>query len=335
MGEPTKLIDGLRVYSGGMAPYSVSNTGTLVYPTGSATSQTQLFWVDRDGKREPISDVGAYDNPELSPDGSQLIARKDDDDLWMFDLRRGTSSRLTRDGTHVNAVWAPDGKQVAYGSRTISGDVEFFVESTDGANPRRRLEWAPSDTVSGVLDWPQGPSILILAGTAQTSSSRSLRSLPIAESDAEPYSYDPPGGLDHAQVSPDGRWLAYTNRFRGVAIASFPEPSTVIRVAGRGTNQPRWSTDGKELFYREGVGRLVSVRVHQRGGSLSFDPPEALFDWSYRRGTFGVSVRAQYDVSPEGDRFVVAAPVDENMSQTRVVLNWFDELKRLAPTEDR
>jgi len=332
VGEPTRLIDELRIYNGGMALYSVSDTGTLAYRTGIASSQTQLFWIGRDGKREPISEVGVYDNPELSPDGSQLIAREGDRDLVLFDLNRGTSSRFKQDGEHVNAVWAPDGKRLAFGSRRGSGDVEFLIESTESSD-RSRHQWQLEGDARGVVDWPQdGQSLLVLVGVSRTASM--LGSIPAVEGAAEPSVYEL-GGLDQAQVSPDGRWLAYTANFRGIVVTSFPDLAITLQVSdsGAGAHQPRWSPDGDELFYRLGSGSLVSVRVHERGDSLSFDSPTELFGWSVRRGTFGGDVRAQYDVGPEGDRFVVAAPVDEQSSQVRVIVNWFEELKRLAPID--
>ena len=136
-----------------------------------------------------------------------------------------------------------------------------------------------------------------------------------------------------AQLSPDGRWLAYTSTESGnweIYVTDFPEAVAKWPVSAASGVQPRWSKNDSKLFYLGADGYLTSVAFTVTGDQPIFDAPEKHFPLG--AGSYvGAGVRAQYDVSPEGDRFVVSVETGEEVRRARVVLNWFDELSRAVP----
>ena len=130
------------------------------------------------------------------------------------------------------------------------------------------------------------------------------------------------------------RWLAYTSnesvRFN-VYVTSFPTAVAKWQVSSNGGYQPRWSSDGGTLYYLSGDGMLVSVSASASGDSLNFDTPKPVFSLGNDR-VVGPGLSSQYDVSPEGDRFVVNVNSGDAAAKLHLVLDWFEELNRLVPT---
>lgn len=326
-GEPERVIEALRVNEGGMALYSVATNGSLAYMTGATGTGSQLFWVDPDGRREAISEPGDYANPELSPDGTQLAVRSEDD-LWLFDLVRGVRSRFTFEGSPVNAVWSPDGARLAFGSSVGSqGSYELFEKPANATSVPQLILEDPGANLS-VQDWStDGRYVIYLDSTSD---------IGILPTDGgEPTTFmETKYFISQAQLSPDGRWLAYTSNESvgfNVYVTSFPTAAAKWQVSSNGGYQPRWSKDGGILYYLRSDGMLVSVSASASGDSLSFETPKPVF--SLGNDLFvGTDVSSQYDVSPEGERFVVNVNADISDAKLHVVLDWFEELNRLVPT---
>ena len=137
-----------------------------------------------------------------------------------------------------------------------------------------------------------------------------------------------------AVFSPDGKWLAYVSIERDqlqVYVSPYPEVDVKYLVSGdQGGGEPVWSRDGTELFYRSGNKMMVvSVETEPtfRGGK-----PEELFEGSYTVSTNNPNYLQYYDISPDGQQFLMIKRTEGSTAQINVVLNWFEELKRLVPT---
>jgi len=132
-------------------------------------------------------------------------------------------------------------------------------------------------------------------------------------------------------LSPDGRWLAYVSDESGryeVYVQSWPESASRALVSAHGGTGPAWSGDGTELFYQNGEA-MMAVPV-EAGTSFSAGTPELLFEGSFKLGVYG---SISYDVSTDGRFLMMERSRDETADRLHVVLDWFEELKRLAPTE--
>ena len=136
------------------------------------------------------------------------------------------------------------------------------------------------------------------------------------------------------QLSPDGRWLAYTSEESGtmeVYVRQFPSGPGFAKVSSHGGTEPRWKHDGSELYFREGGGltnsTLLAVAMHadSRGG-ISAGVPVALFRFT------AVGVVPQNNVwlyapSPDGQRFLMAVAVETAAPAIHVITNWLKATK--------
>ena len=137
--------------------------------------------------------------------------------------------------------------------------------------------------------------------------------------------------------SPDDRWIAYQSNESGrfeIYVLPYPGPGPRIMVSTNGGAEPVWSRDGRELFYRPlDENGLISAKVMAAESRL-FDVPRRLFEGHYDRHPYSTASQRNYDVMPDGKRFIMVRPADAGRPRMHVVLNWFEELKRLVPTRD-
>jgi eukaryotic-like serine/threonine-protein kinase len=297
-----------------------------------------LVWVDREGREEPIKGlpVRSFIAPRLSPDGTRVALQigDRDNDIWLWNFARETLDRLTMDpGTDQAPVWTLDGRRVIFTSEAGGGPGSLFWQTIDGSGKEERLT-----PISNV----QRASAVLKNGTIIFSESRlatavdimaltfdkNWRSQPILESAA---------AEAHAEVSPNGRWLAYVSNEAGlleVFVRPFPDvASQKIKISADGGGmQPVWARDGNELFYLAPNGALMSVTVRP-DNNLSPGPPRKLMDEPYLRVPTQAAART-YDVSENGKRFLRIKPSSgpEATVSIVVVQNWFEELKRLVPS---
>jgi Tol biopolymer transport system component len=327
LGSHVAVLQNVAFDQLGSPSVAVSASGSLAY-VSAANATRRVVWVTRSGLEQSISDaVRAYQNPRLSPDGQRIVVEVTGGELWMHDVARGTFTVLTSGTTLGNtfAVWTPDGKHVAF--RTING---FHVVSTDGSGEDRLL---PNTTAADIPTSisPEGKLIAFIRPGADTSGD--IVTMPL-DGTGEPRPLVVTRGYDGGgQFSPDGRWFAFVSNESGrfeVFIRPYPGPEGRVQVSTDGGTHPKWSANGLELFYRFGE-KMMVVDVSTAPG-LTLSRPRVLFEQRYAFGA--AQTIPNYDVTHDGQRFVMIKD-ESSAGRLNVVLNWLDELKRLAPLPTR
>ncbi len=320
----TNLYDGL---------FSVSDTGMLTYAlTGG--SKRQLAWYDRQGKNlGKVGEPSARDELALSPDGTKVAEGRVDEKgtwgVWMLDLARGVNTRLSFEAGGGNGVWSPDGKEIIYAPGG-GQSADLYRKPANGAGQQELL--LHSDANKTPLDWSRDGRYLLFSQRGQKTGN-DLWVLPL-EGEHRPTPYlATPFNEGQAQLSPDGRWVAYTSNESGtreVYVQPFPVPSGgKWPVSSGGGSQARWRRDGKELFYFTPDEMLMAVAVTVNGGVFQPGVPKPLFRAAVLGGTGGgPTIAWRWDVSPDGQRFLMNTALDEEAgSPITAVLNWQNSLK--------
>ena len=243
--------------------FAVADDGTLTYASGDAVSLSTLVWVDRQG-RETVMEAPPrpYNYPRLSPDGTRVlldVGRPADRDIWIWDIRRRALDRFTVDpASNPLAAWSPDGKLIAFGSDRF-GPTSLFLQPADRSRePQRLLE---SDRVQMPIAFT--PDGRLLFSEEVPKRGRDIQALSLDGSRRVKSIVHSPGHDGTAEVSPDGRWLAYDSNESGqfeVYVRPYPDADKARwQVSVDGGRQPLWSRDGRELFYRDFSGAVMSV----------------------------------------------------------------------------
>jgi len=320
----TNLFDGL---------FSVSNNGVLAFAATGGDNR-QLTWFDRQGKvLGKVGEPTARDEMALSPDGTRVAEGRSDNQgrwvVWMLDVARGVNTRLTFESGGGNAVWSPDGRQIAYAPGGGSSP-DLYLKPANGANQAEPL--VRSDQIKTPQDWSADGRFLLYLQRSKDRKS-DIWALPMmGEHKPMPY-LATPFNKTQAQFSPDGRWVVYTSDESGnreVYVQPFPMSSGgKWPVSNGGGTQPRWSHDGKELFYVSPNETLMAVDVNTAGGTVQLGIPKALFHASFLGGTGGApGVAWRWDISPDGKRFLINTAVDDvATSPVTVLLNWPSTLR--------
>jgi len=313
------------------AQYSVSATGSLVYISGSAQAlESRLVWVSRSGIEQPLAAPAKdYGFPRLSPDGHR-VALVNGGQVWLYDPARDTLTRLTFEGSsNLYPTWTPDGKRIAFVSDK-GGPLNIYWQMADGSGGLERL--TTSQNIQVPLSWsPNGERLAFIEVSPTTAAD--IWVLQLNDRKAQPF-LQTPAYEGTPQFSPDGHWLAYTSDESGrreIYVQPYPGPGGKWQISTDGGNEPVWNRSGRELFYRN-ADKMMAVDITTQP-SFSASKPKMLFEKRYVSpggGTF-----PNYDVSPDGQRFLMLKPVQQEQAestQINIVLNWTEELKRLVPT---
>ncbi len=330
-GEPRTLVEGVVAMSGAaIAAYSVSQQGLLAYQIGGGDLMTELAWFSREGARlKTLGDPAFHTGPQISPDQTRAAVTIADSetgagDIWIYDLERGVRSRFTFDPSEdVTAVWAPDGQQLFWASSRVA-DFDIFAKNVDGAETDREV--LVSDVVQIPMSFsPDGRYLAYWRGSGAGTAESDLRLLSL-EGDGEPIDLVVSEFNEGAaQISPDGRWFAYGSDESGqfeVYVTSFPEPGRKWQVSAEGGAQPRWRADGRELFFLTPTAKMMVVDVDPSGSGFKVGEVEELFD-APRMPLAGFD----YDVTSDGERFLMNTVGDSAFEPITLVVNWTAELE--------
>jgi len=305
--------------------YSANAQGMLVYPP-EVNALSELRWRDRTGKQlGTLGPPGEYYTPRISPDGKRVaFSRRDgnNSDIWVADLSTGSFTRLTFDpAVDENPVWSPDGAAVTF-DNDATGPASLYRKAATGAGAMERLTTAAFEQEP--LDWSRDGRFL-----AYTQITHSTEIMIQAAAGGPPLSFlGHARGASKAQFNPGvPRWIAYdfddTGR-REIYVQEFgpgkPASSARWQVSDAGGIMPRWSSDGKEIFYLSLEGKMMAARVSTDGGVFQSFAPQFLFNASppqLRTTNF------EYDVSPDGQRFLMIEPLENPEYQSlTLVSNW-------------
>jgi Tol biopolymer transport system component len=323
-GHAVSALDNVSLDANGFPLVTLASNGSLAYvPSGNATRR--LVWVSRQGVEQEITDIPRpYANPRLASDGHRIVVEIAGGDLWIQDAARGTFIRLTSGETLGNswAVWTRDARRVVF--RTLTGLRWIDADGGDRST-------VISNTTVNDIPTSISPDSRTLAFIRQAPDTKGDVYVLSLDGDPNPRPIVKTQGYDGgAQFSPDGHWMAYVSNESGpfeVYVRPYPGPDRKLQVSIRGGTHPKWNPNGKELFYRTG-NKMMVVEVSTRSGDIALSQPRVLFE---QRFAFGAAMSiANYDVSPDGQRFVMVKD-DSSSGRLNIVLNWFEELRRLVP----
>ena len=321
----------------GAGQFSISGSGLLVYAPGGISHQPEkeLVWVNREGRVEVLA---GFDKPDVgnqvrfSPDGRRLAFIQHAGPLWLFDVERATYTSLSPEGIAMAPRWSPDGRRLAF-AWSAAGSLKVWLAAVEGNETLDQLiqgksrlfpsSWSKDGRFLALVDNGTGEGDIVIY---QVKDRKLVPFLNSRSREAYP------------EFSPDGRWLAYVSDETGrpeVYLRLFPDGSRKLAISNQGGIEPAWSPDGRELFYRSfDPPKIMKVDL-ELGPRASVGLPKALFDDHY---TLCYPMRG-YDLHPDGRRFLFTRvkqpqkPVE--ITRLSVVLNWFEELKRLVPTGNK
>jgi Tol biopolymer transport system component len=329
------LAAGVTVGVSSASRFALSPAGTLLYAVG-AGSATELVWVSRDGTEQVLDSTwtGEISSPALSPDGARAavaIQSEASMDIWIKQLDRGPATRLTLDGNRSDyPTWTPDGASVTFTSNRAGPSFDLWTKRADGSGApvlERDEEWAIAEGL-----WsPDGAWLVHRTSTNERGAGDILAARPGSAEMPVPLAVTPFQELAPA-ISSDGRWLAYASLESGrheVFVAPFPEAGTAKwQISVDGGTEPAWSRAGSELFYRNGRGDMVAVRL-AADSSFRVGPASVLFS---ARAYLASSVHRQYDVAPDAARFLMVRPVGVGVERRLILVqNFAEELRARVP----
>jgi Tol biopolymer transport system component/predicted Ser/Thr protein kinase len=329
-GEPVPVAENVTTPASGAgyASFAVSTNGTLAYMPGRQAAESDLVWVDPQGKElGKVGHPGTWRDPALSPDGARLAVGLEDprarsEDIWVFDLKRDVPTRLTFDGaSEIWPVWSPDGKWIAFASNR-GGQYGVFRKLASGAG-QEELLYADAHTDIGPTDWsPDGK--WILCTSLPSGGTVGIVALP-AEGERKPEPLVVTAFANsRARFSPDGRWFAYQSNESGrdeVYVQPFPATGAKWQISTAGGRTPFWTDHGHRVVFLDLEGtHALSAALRVAGALLEVSLPEPLFE---RRQAGGGVSRNRWVPSAAGDRFLVNAAQESTEAPSfHVVLDW-------------
>jgi serine/threonine-protein kinase len=336
VGPPVQVLKQIVTTGNGAGDFAVSSRGTLVYAHASgydAFART-LSWIDRQGRREPLAVPShPYSQFRLSHDGTRVVTlgdREPEQNVWVLDLSRHILTRVTTGAAlDIAPAWTWDDRWIVFASNREGSTQNLWRVAADGTGAPEQLTHPPNNHGGP----SPTPNERLLFGTPSGQGDTDLMEMTLDDRrQIRPLvrtSFNEANGA----VSPDGRWLAYNwNRSGRAEVYVAPYPNVDAgrtQVSTAGGQAPRWSKDGREIFFLGPDRALMSVKVTGAGNQWSAIPPTKVLEPGYWSSA---SVGAHYDVSPDGKRFLVLEPPTLSAPDLVVVQHWDEELKALVPS---
>jgi len=328
-GEAVPLAEAVRRSGRFEAAFSLSRTGLLVFQSGSSNNPAQLVLLDRSGRDVGLvgKTVADYVWPRFSHDGTRVAVEIRDpatqkSDVWVMDVARGTSTRLTFDSeSDYIPVWSLDDRRIYFsGNRSGRGDV--FARSSSGTGTDALIHASPNNDMLHMIS-PDGASAWIMSN--QPRQGYDILRLDLATGEATDF-ISTPFVEWGPSPSPDGRWLAYasTESGRGELYAqSLLDDGGKWQVSIEGGGWSKWTRGGRELVYQAANRKLMAVDIRLEP-TFQAGTPRELFDPRMR-----VSAAMEWDVSADGERFVVNRAIEApGVEPLTLVQNWPATLKK-------
>ncbi|MCK5620493.1 MAG: PD40 domain-containing protein, partial [Candidatus Krumholzibacteria bacterium] len=341
LGSPFHVLDGLITSDGyGSAHYAFSRNGTLVYvPGGPEHYYSELSTIDLDGKVEhlPVS-PNLYGGANVSPDGDRLLVSilGANASIWIYEFRRGTMTRLTREWDNYSTAWHPSGRSITFASNR-GGGVGIWQTAADGAGQPEKLAGASVGATAG--SW-SGDGKWLCYSSISTETSADIWVLSGDENRVSEPIIESPFQEFNPMFSPDGRWISYVSDESGqpeIYVQPFPITGQKWRLSQNGGDTPKWSADGRTVYFLSGY-KIMSVSIDTESGFVP-GRAEILLEIEHTAVQY-------FDVFPDGKRFIVIGPkratdirwaiitpgalhrIFPTMTpELRVVVNWFSELR--------
>ncbi len=320
-GEPFPILTDIQYWPRiSEAVFAATNTGLLVAQKAGDSGASQLLWFDRKGQQIGMGlKPGIYGNISLSPNGKVVASDTTDPasqntDVWTYDLENQSAKRLTFDpAIDSTPVWSPDGSRMVFGSnRGVNFDL--YLKDTNGAQEEKPI---PQDSVDRFpTDWSRDGKYILYERGAD------LWFVTIPELHPTQF-LKASSTLKGGRFSPDGKWVAYSSNESGrweVYVTSFPGAHGKWQVSNAGGVEPKWRGDGKELFYLSPESKMMAVPVKT---GPDFDPgtPVVLFQANPRE-MLATSEQFSYEVSQDGQKFLINTHLKTATTPLSVVLNW-------------
>jgi dipeptidyl aminopeptidase/acylaminoacyl peptidase len=316
-GSPKVLVTGIGLVANPpLRPTVDVRSGVLAYQTGGVAEVPPLTWVNRSGiEAGRLTREASVAEPRLSSDGDRLLGRRFDlgsSVIWVTDLRRGASTRITFSSAAFDGVWSPDGSKVAF---RRSGALGVVVAGADGSSERR-----VADPVDRLWDWsPDGHTLIATVATG-------LALIRVDGTQKPVVVQAPRGRIRNASFSPNGNYIALVSDETGrdeVYVQALPPATFRTKVSITGGALPRWRADGKELFFvsTDDGSPMMAVDV-DTGAMFSAGIPRPLF-----KTGGGPNLVGGYEVRADGQQFLMPGRTAQETWPITVVLNWWAELE--------
>jgi len=335
-GSPIFIADQVYYESiSAKANFAVSENGILVYGASEGPSELELNWFNRNGQVANGPTVGVqYGGFRISPDKSRLAGTMTDPkiknaDIWIYDFNRNVSTRFTFDkNPEFSPIWSPDGKTIVYCSPRKQGRMDLFMKASNGESGEVLLQEDIFNKYPS--DWSRDGRFILYNGNNSLNRSDTwgdIWVLPMEQNTpGEPFLFlQTSFSESDAVFSPDGKWVAYKSNESGldeIYIRPFPGPGGKLKVSTNGGRTPRWSDDGKELFYDQPPGEIYAVDVNTHASSIEVGKAHQLF-------LFNVNViNATFDVINNGQLFLVQSSGAPIKAPLTLVVNWTEQLTK-------
>jgi Tol biopolymer transport system component len=309
---------------------STADDGTLLYTRGAGFPASQLVWVDRAGHPiEQVSERGTYFCPALSRDGRRVAVDISDPtsgqgDIWIYDLAHKRRSRLTYDpGNESSPHWSPDDKRITFISDARGLDNLYQISAGGIGDTSPLLVDLNAKRLTD--ESRDGRWLVFNAGAGRNSLATDIWIYSTADKSARPW-LATPFGERSGTLSPDGKWIAYESNETGrdeIYVRAFPESDEKWLISSAGGAKPAWRGDGREIYYVAPDQKMMAVKVTP-GKEFESETPVALFNVRLRE-----HIARQYDVTPDGSRFLLNQQVEEAATEPITVLqNWTARFER-------